>query len=385
MKSLLLIICTVTLFACVDQSTGERAKQFQSELAQIREQYGFPGITAAYVLRDGTDGTAASGLADVEEQQPMTENSHMLAASIGKSFVGALSIALAMEGRLALDEPVTRWLGKYDWFKRLPNHKTITLRHLLTHSAGLSDHVYMEAFHKAFASEWQTAGNPFPPKRLVEFILDKPALFPAGQGWAYSDTGYILAGMVIEEATGHTYYDEVSRRFLKPLGLSHTSPADRRKLEGLVAGYLQPENPFGLPAKTLDKNGHLHWHPGLEWTGGGLISNSRDLAHWGAALFNGKALPGDYLTELFRAVAVDPKTTNIRYGAGVTIYTSGPFGPVYGHSGWIPGYISSLRHYSDSGVTIAFQINTDSGAIAGDKNIPRQIEERLLQVVIRQK
>ena len=382
MRALLWAVCAAVLSACAHQPAADRTTRFQTEIDRIREQYGFPGMTAAYVMSDGTSGTAASGLADVEAEFPMTDKSRMLSASTGKSFVGALCIALASKGRLDLDEPVSRWLGKYDWFARLPNRESITLRHLLTHNAGLPDHVHMKAFQQAFANEWRASNNPFPPKRLVGFILDKPALFPVGKGWAYSDTGYILAGMVVEEATGHSYYDEIRARFLKPLGLSDTSPADRRDLSRLAAGYMRPDNPFGLPAKTLDENHHLTWHPGVEWTGGGLVSTSRDLAHWGAELFTGKAMSGDYLPELFKSVAINPKDSSLRYGAGVAIYTSDRFGPVYGHAGWIPGYISSFRYYRNSGVTIALQINTDKGVISSDKDALSTIEERLLKVLV---
>jgi D-alanyl-D-alanine carboxypeptidase len=86
----------------------DRASQFQAEVDRVRVKFKFPGMTAAYVLQDGTVGTAGSGLADVEAEVLMTGNARMLSASIGKSFVGALCIALASEGRLALDEPVSQ-------------------------------------------------------------------------------------------------------------------------------------------------------------------------------------------------------------------------------------------------------------------------------------
>jgi D-alanyl-D-alanine carboxypeptidase len=379
---LLWIASTLLLTSCVDQPTADRANAFQKEIDNITEQYHLPGMTVAYVRRDGTSASTASGLADIEAKLPMTDNTRMLAASIGKSFVGALCIELAIEGRLALDEPISRWLDQYDWFIRLPNHTSMTMRHLLTHSAGLPDHVHMEAFQKAVADEWQAANNPFPPQRLIQFILDKPALFPPGQGWAYSDTGYILAGLVIEKVTGHAYDDEIRNRFLNPLGLVDTSPSNKRDLDRLAQGYMSANNPFGLPTKTLDENHHLYLHPGIEWAGGGLISTSRDLARWGAALYNGKALSGDYLSELLKGVPIDSKVIDTRYGLGVAIHTSYQFGTVYGHAGWIPGYISSFRYYRDSGVTIALQINTDKGVISSDKNTLRNIEERLAKIII---
>ncbi len=104
------------LSACaVQQPPADHASRFQTEIYRVRIQFGFPGITAAYVLGYGTVGTAASGLADVEAEVPMSGNARILSASIGKSLVGSLCIALALEGRLALDEPVSQWLGTFDW------------------------------------------------------------------------------------------------------------------------------------------------------------------------------------------------------------------------------------------------------------------------------
>ncbi|MDH5231130.1 MAG: beta-lactamase family protein [Gammaproteobacteria bacterium] len=391
MKKLLLFLITFTLGACANQQTSEqykstekqKAKQFQAEVQRIQKEYKLPGMTAAYVLKNGSSGNAASGFADVEAQIAMQDHPRMLAASIGKTYVAATTLALVQEGRLSLHEPVSVWLGKYPWFTRLANHDSITLHHLLTHSAGLADHVHMESFQMAFVQDWQAENNAFPPQRLIEFILDKPALFPVGQGWAYSDTGYILIGLIIETVTGNTYYNEVEKRFIKPLKLTETSASNRRDLKQLAAGYLSADNPFGLPTKTLDNNGQLYLHPGIEWTGGGLVSSSRDLAHWGHALFNGKVMSGDYRNELFNSIRIDPQMADIQYGAGVAIYKTSPVGPVLGHAGWIPGYISSLRHYMDSGVTIAFQINTDSGAISEDESIAQKIEMRLLKLLIK--
>lgn len=345
-------------------------------------QYGFPGATAAFALRDGTVGVAATGVADIEAGTLMTPRSRMLAASIGKTFVAATAVALAMEGTLDLDAPLSRWLGERAWYARLPNHDAITLRHLLTHSAGLPNHVHLAQFASQLARRWRGRDNPFTPGELIGFVLDRPPLFHAGKGWAYTDTGYVLVGLVIEAATGKTYYDVIRDRFLVPLALTQTDPSDRRLLPGLAAGYTSKDNAFGFPRKTTDDDGRLLWHPGLEWTGGGLVSTSRDLARWGAALFGGSAMPGAYLNELLHSVPVDSANPDIRYGAGVAIYRSGPFGTVYGHGGWIAGYISSLRYYANHGIVIAFQINTDIGIAGPSAPAIRDIEARLAEAIL---
>lgn len=364
------------------EEASDLAKEFQLTLDAMQKQHGFPGATAAYVLADGTVGVAATGLADIESATAMTVNSRMLAASIGKTFVGATAVALAREGTLDLDIPVSRWLGELKWFSRLPNHDTITLRHLLTHSSGLPDHVHLKRFARDVSRKWRENVNPFAPEDLIHFVLDLPPLFEAGKGWTYSDTGYILIGLVIEKATEGNYYNELEERFIKPLGLTLTAPSDSRVLPGLAAGYMATDNAFGFPRKTVTADGAMAWHPALEWTGGGLVSNSRDLVVWGKALFEAKAMTGPYLAELLSSVPVSADTPDIQYGLGVAIYRTGPFGQVYGHGGWIPGYSSSLRYYPDHGVAIAFQINTDIGAVDSTSNVMHKMETGLARTVI---
>lgn len=380
-----MLIC---LFSClvVSQANGAAASAladaFQSALDAFQNRYGFPGATAAYVLSDGTVGVAATGAADLEAGTPMTPHSRMLAASIGKTFVGATAVALARDGVLDLDGLVSQWLGNRPWFARLPNHDTITLRHLLTHRSGVPDHVQLESFAAALSQEWREKENPFPPERLIEFVLDRPPLFEAGKGWAYTDTGYILIGLVIEKVTGRSYYTEIQERFLTPLHLTQTAPADHRYLPGLAAGYIAADNAFGLPGKTTTAEGAMVWHPGLEWTGGGLVSNSRDLARWGSALFGGRAMPGIYLDELLNSIPISPDTPDVQYGAGVGVYRTGLFGPVYGHGGWVPGYSSSLRYYPAHGFCIAFQINTDIGVAGDTTSLIREMESGLAKTVM---
>ncbi len=93
-------------------------------------------------------------------------------------------------------------------------------------------------------------------------------------------------------------------------------------------------------------------------------------------------MSGSYLDKLLNSVPISPDTPDIQYGAGVGIYRTGPFGPVYGHGGWIPGYSSSLRYYPDHGIAIAFQINTDIGIVDDTTPVMREMEARLAEIVI---
>ena len=181
----LLASLAITLLFCVSivscspaaHSDPDPTALFQAELDALREEYGFPGATAAYVLSDGTAGVVATGLSDIEAGVGMSTSSRMLAASIGKTFVSATVLALAQEARLGLDDRISLWLSDEPWFARLPNNESITIRHLLTHSAGIPNHVDEPVFAAAFTENWAKPGTPFSPEMLIEFVLDQPALF----------------------------------------------------------------------------------------------------------------------------------------------------------------------------------------------------------------
>jgi D-alanyl-D-alanine carboxypeptidase len=385
MRALLMAVCIIAGLAAVAPAGAQDGVGLSADLAatleDFRARYGFPGATAAIAVPDGTVVTAATGLADVEFARRMTPDTPMLAASIGKTFVAATVLALEGEGRLRQADLLADHLGDRPWFEGLPNAESITIDHLLRHRAGLPDHVHLPEFQAAW-SRIAAGEGTFSPEGLVGFVIEREPLFEVGTGWAYSDTGYVLLGLVIEAVTGRLYHEVVRERLIAPLALTGTFPSDRRNLPGLAVGYTVPGNPFGLPARTADADGRLLWDPAVESTGGGLASTSQDLARWGHLLFGGEALTNNYLDRMLDGAPVAPDDPNILYGTGVAIYADTPRGPVYGHGGWIPGYVSSLRHYADHGITVAFQINTDSGVLDDMTDLVPALEAELAELAI---
>ena len=372
------LVALLPLAAHAKEATPD--SRFTEILTEAPETYGFPGATAAYILSNGSSGAVSVGVSDVEAGAPMTPDTRMLAASIGKTFFGALTLHLENQGTLSRSDRVAVYLGDQPWFSDLPNADDMTIGQLLTHSAGLPDHVYMDGVvgHLVALSN---AGD-FTPEAAIAHLSGADALFPAGQGWAYSDTGYLILGKALEAATGRDVFDRVSKQFLTPLALTSTIPSNAPRIPGLAVGYTEKDNPLGLPARTADENAVLLWNPAIEWTGGGFASTSADLARWGHALFTGQAMPSPYLDRLLAGVPISPDAPGISYGSGVAIYAETPFGPVYGHGGWIPGYVSSLRHYADHGVTIAFQINSDVGALDGSSDVVPFLEGALAGAIL---
>jgi D-alanyl-D-alanine carboxypeptidase len=123
----------------------------------------------------------------------------------------------------------------------------------------------------------------------LSYLFDATPPFAAGQGWDYSDTNYIVLGMIMEGITGTKLYDEVERWFLKPLMLSGVVPTTSRRVPGLVPGYAGPKDPLGLPDEVMT-NGVFVINPQFEWTGGGYATSAGALAQWGHALYTAKAI-----------------------------------------------------------------------------------------------
>src|SRR5215470_257574 len=174
-----------------DLSTlGERLK---AKLAESHQAATFPGATLGFVLPDGRSGSVSVGLADVEQKAVLKPSDRMLAGSIGKTYVSAVMLQLVEEGKVNLDTKIERWFGSDAWFPRLPNAKDITLRMLMNHSSGIPEHV----LNKDFIPEMRKDPDRiWKPAEMIAYIFDAKPLFPAGQGWSYADTNYIIAGMI---------------------------------------------------------------------------------------------------------------------------------------------------------------------------------------------
>jgi len=350
--------------ADVQQKQNALRAKFQVILEKIVKRYNLPGATAAYVLPDGSAEVFAAGFADKETHQKMRPQARMLSGSIGKTFVAASVLKLAQEGRLDLDAKISKWLATEPWFPRLPNREDITLRMLLNHTSGLKDHVKQPEFETAIKDDPRRVLSH---EKLISFVLDQPPLFPAGKGFYYSDTNFILAGMIIEKVTGESYYEFIQQKFLAPLALTNTTPSGMKRLSGLVTGYMPSDNFFGIDATRTITHGRMVYAPENEWTGGGLATNSYDLARWARALFEGLALDRDFVKQML-IPGFPPGQASIedsyRYGLGVMIYKSS-VGLMYGHSGWIPGYTSIMWYVPSLKIAVAFQTNGDEGTEYG--------------------
>jgi D-alanyl-D-alanine carboxypeptidase len=324
----------------------------QQRLAELHAESGAPGVVAGVVLRDGTSLGLAAGMSDTVLMIPMVPSDRLLQGSVGKTYVAAVALQLVHEGKLNLDAQVSHYLGNEDWYPHLPNHADITVRQLMNHTSGIIRYEFNDRFIDDLLAQ---PAKVWDPVEQLAYLFDTEAPFPAGEGWDYSDTNYIILGLIIERLTGTSYYEEMRRRILEPLGLENTVPSDSRRIPGLVQGYAGVENPFRLPAAVLI-DGEFAINPQFEWTGGGIASTAEDLARWAEALYEGRAFDGSMLTVMLDGVAAR-LGPNTQYGLGVIMRPT-PLGVSWGHSGFFPGYLTEMAYFPDQEIAVAVQVNS---------------------------
>ena len=374
MRCALAVTLTLALTASVDARQAVLAAPAQpAELARARiearlsgvlagiVERGAPGVSVALVLPDGTEVTATAGYADREAKRSMQPGDRLLSGSIGKTYVAAAALRLAALGSLDLDIRAARFFEGDEWFERLPNARDFTVRQLLRHQSGLERYEFQPEFWEALVAD---PDKVWRPEEQLAYIADRAPLFAAGEGWAYSDSNYLVVGMILERVTGQRFHAHVREHLLAPAGLVDTVPSDTRRIPGLTQGYCRALAQLGVPERVL-VDGEFVIHPGFEWCGGGYASTPRDLARWTRRLYSGAAFDGEYLPAMLDSVPADATLgRGARYGLGVIVRDT-PLGEARGHDGIMTGFLAATAWFPRHDIAVAVQLNTDEGRAVG--------------------
>jgi D-alanyl-D-alanine carboxypeptidase len=252
---------------------------------------GVPGI--AVELSTGWFGSAGS--ADSARRR----EDHFRIGSITKSFVATVLLQLAAEGVVDLDESVGRWVPGL----------AVTVRQVLNHTSGL--------FNYTADQQAVNQHEKLPPELLVRIAAEHPPEFAPGTGWAYSNTNYIVAGLIIERSTGRTVADEIERRISRPLHLAGTYlPAgDDHGIRGPHPRHYTRLNNPDPAAPILDATS---FDPALFWSAGAMISTTGDLIRFFQALLAGELLPPPQQREMLTTVPTVDWLADAAYGLGIS-------------------------------------------------------------------
>ena len=310
---------------------------------------GSPGVIV--LVRDGSQTIRlADGYAQLATKTRMTANTRFRIGSVTKTFVATVALQLVGEGKLSLDDTVEDWLPGL-----VPNGRNITVRELLNHTSGLAEFTSPALEAKIV----RNPTKPWSPQQLIALSTAQMPNFAPGarNHWAYSNTNYVLVGLIIEKATGRTLRKELQRRIFTPLALTKTTFDSEPVIKGPHAhGYAILGN-----GQVQDVNVVT---PTWAWAAGAIVSTVDDLARFERALLRGRLLRPAQLHAMQTTVAMGPAD---RYGLGLwkteTLSSSPgfrlPCRAVWGHNGDFPGYTTDAFSSKDGGRQMIVFADTD--------------------------
>ncbi len=328
---------------------------------------GFPGVQ---VVIDGPAGhrTFTAGVGDLGTRAPFPDDARVRIGSNTKTYVATVIMQLVAEGRIDLDAPIERYLPGVVQGNGNDGNR-ITVRQMLQHTSGVPDYVGSGADITTQSSEqldpddealrWQH----FEMTDLVRRAMTMPPQFEPGAKSVYTNTNYLLAGLLIERVTGNAAADEIGRRILEPLGLHDTYvPAARETgIRGPHArGYHQ------INGATVD---FTDFDPSWGATAGDMVATATDLNRFFTALLSGKLLPPAQVAEMQRTVPFD-RMPGAGYGLALIERTTSCGAQAWGHGGSIVGFATRNAVTAD-GTAVTVTVNqlpgTEAQADAVDK------------------
>jgi CubicO group peptidase (beta-lactamase class C family) len=325
-------------FAQAAASSAEVKRQAQA-LLNAAADADAPGMVIQVTRGADVLFRGARGRAQVELDAQMSPGDVFRIGSNTKSFTAAAVYLLSEQGRIALEDPLSRYLPTF------PNAEHITVAELLCHTSGIKDYTEISGyFDAAIRADVNTA-------QLIDVFKDLPSDFAPGADWKYSNSGYVLLGAIIENVTGKPWHAAIRELLATPLELSHTTYDDGSVLIARrAAGY------------SVDVDGHTVIAPYMSMTqaaaAGGLVSNADDLSRWMRALHSGKVLRDNSYRRMTTPAALPlGRTGDSACGlAALRVRSESAFE----HVGRGPGYMSETLFLPKSAIGVVVLTNTDS-------------------------
>jgi D-alanyl-D-alanine carboxypeptidase len=349
----LLLAIGVSMVTAVGASAGPSSKpslgratraKLAQALDQALTQVSTPGVIVGVRVGNQT-WTATSGVTDTTTKAPVKVDEHTRVGSVTKTFTGTLIMQLVDEGKLKLDDTIDRW------FPDLPDANQITVRMLGDMSSGINSYTADNTWVTKYFADPQGAWSP---EELIAAGVSAPRKFPPGQGFFYSNTNFVMLGMIIEQVTNQPYVQVLQQRILDPLKLKATAFPDATALPTPSwHGYTDQDSANGQPIDATS------WSPTAAAMAGQMQSNLADVMTWAKAVGTGATLTKKAQAERLQG--------NPHSKSGVREYDFA-IGRDHGwlaHDGDIPGFNSQLAYLPTGDVTIVVLANSDAETSAG--------------------
>ncbi|MFF3440284.1 serine hydrolase domain-containing protein [Streptosporangium sp. NPDC002721] len=340
----------------------------QKALDDLVKKDDFPGALATVHGSDGEARYYTAGVGDLKTRSEVPADGRVRIASNTKMYTATVVLQLVGEGKVELDEPIEKYLPGLVR-GRAGDGRRITVRQILQHTSGLPDYddALFADFDGFLRKYWK-------PREVVDLALKRKALFKPGKGWGYSNTNYVLAGMIVEKVTGRPVGREITDRIIKRVGLRDTYwPRARDKgIRGPhPRGYFatKPSEPW-VDVTRFD--------PSSGWAAGQLIGSPGDLNRFMLALLGGELLEPAQLAEMKKTVAAPGSDTvgGGRYGLGLATFKLSCGGFAWTHGGNAPGY-TTRNAVTRDGRAAAVAVTALPVTLAGARNVEKALDTAL--------
>ncbi|GLF95195.1 serine hydrolase domain-containing protein [Streptomyces yaizuensis] len=317
---------------------------------------GAPGVLVTAADGEGRwAGTA--GIADRDTKRPPHPADHFRIGSITKTFTATLVLQLEAEGRLSIDDTVETWLPGV-----VRGHgndgRRITVRQLLNHTSGLYNYLNDPALHQIGPIWLKHLHETWTPEELLAVAMSKRPSAAPGERFVYSNTNYLLAALIVEKITGHSYEHELHRRIITPLRLRGTSSPGTRETLPHPSGRAYSTAQIQAPLPGVDVT---EFNPSPLRASGEIISTADDLNHFYSALLDGRLLPQAQLREMTTTISVGADA----YGLGLFRMTTSCGTELWGQRGGGYGFEALTVSTRDTRHRMTLYFNTDHLALQG--------------------
>jgi D-alanyl-D-alanine carboxypeptidase len=321
-------------FILIGLANIAHANQVDDYIKAQMQEHRIPGISLAIIQSNRTVKTAAYGFANVELNVPVSSETAFEIGSITKQFTAACVLLLVQEGRLSVEDKISRHL------KKTPKAwQNITVRHLLTHTSGLKSYDGLDAF---------ALRHHLSQEQFIQAIAEYPLEFQPGESWRYCNTGYSLLGFIIENVSGKNYWNFLSEKILQPLEMNATT----NRLPSLVI----PNRASGY-----EQTNHVWINRDYDLTdvfsAGAIICDIGDLAKWNASLDAGTLLDARSREQMWTPAKLKDGSAT-KYGFGWRIEQLEGHVNI-GHGGSTSGFSASIQRFPDDQLAVIILTNTD--------------------------
>ncbi|MBN2175653.1 MAG: beta-lactamase family protein [Bacteroidales bacterium] len=372
-KKIYFILAFVLVFACrkgeniepdfyscnlnfTDSSSANQDDSKYRSLLTDMTSSGVVGVTMSVYRQHSGIWLGASGMADLHNNIGMKSCNITRVGSTVKMLTATTVLKLMEEGKLSLEDKIADYL-QGDVIDKIENADKATIRQLLQHSSGIYNYIQNLKFQTASLNdlirEWK-------PDDLLKYAYHKKAYFEPGEDVRYSNTGYILLGLLIEKIEGKPFYKVFEEKIFDPLGMDMTSfAAEDHVPDGIVRGYIDLYSNLQVIESTYFSGWDYYT------ADGGLISNPYDLNGFFRALMGGQIINSNSLDEMLTWKTpgdLDPDFYDIHFGLGIFKIDT-PEGIAYMHSGDAIGYYANMIFFPDDSTTIVYAVNSNYGKI----------------------